>query len=166
LENIIKKLYIIRHAKSDKSDDTLKDFDRPLNKRGLKNSPFMGSLLKNKNINPDLILSSPALRALTTAEIIANRVEYKKEIETNKSIYTDSYSTLEKIIHEIDDNNNTVFFIGHNPGVSALINHLCQTNLDIPTCAVVEIAFDTNSWEKISKKNSTLISYEYPKKYT
>ena len=74
MEFIIKKLYIIRHAKSDWSDDTLKDFDRPLNKRGLKNAPFMGSLLKNKNINPDLILSSPALRAITTAEIIANRV--------------------------------------------------------------------------------------------
>ena len=103
MEFIIKKLYIIRHAKSDWSDDTLKDFDRPLNKRGLKNAPFMGSLLKNKNINPDLILSSPALRAITTAEIIANRVEYKNNIETNKSIYETPYSTLEKIIYEIDD---------------------------------------------------------------
>ena len=166
MEFIIKKLYIIRHAKSDWSDDTLKDFDRPLNKRGLKNAPFMGSLLKNKNINPDLILSSPALRAITTAEIIANRVEYKNNIETNKSIYETPYSTLEKIIYEINDKNNSVFFIGHNPGLSALINHLCQTNLDIPTCAVVEISFDTDSWEKISKKNTALISYEYPKKYT
>lgn len=125
----------------------------------------MGSLLKNKNINPDLILCSPSLRTLTTAEIIANRIEYKDEIETNKSIYEASYSSLEKIISEIDDKNETVFFIGHNPGLSALVNHLCETNLDIPTCAVVEISFDTNSWEKISKKNSTLISYEYPKKY-
>ena len=111
MEFIIKKLYIIRHAKSDWSDDTLKDFDRPLNKRGLKNAPFMGSLLKNKNINPDLILSSPALRAITTAEIIANRVEYKNNIETNKSIYETPYSTLEKIIYEIDDKNNSVFFL-------------------------------------------------------
>lgn len=161
----MKKLYIIRHAKSDWSDDTLQDFDRPLNKRGLKNAPFMGNILKNKNINPDLILSSPALRTFATAGIIAKEIGYKKEIETNKNMYEAHFSVLEKIIYEIDDKNNIVFFIGHNPGLSNLVEILSGMIQDIPTCAIVEISFDTNSWKNISKENSTLISYEYPKKY-
>ncbi|MCK5293309.1 MAG: histidine phosphatase family protein, partial [Arcobacteraceae bacterium] len=75
-----KKLYIIRHAKSSWKDFTLDDFDRPLNKRGRLNAPFMGKILKGKNIIPDIILSSPALRAKTTAKIIANEIGFSKSI--------------------------------------------------------------------------------------
>lgn len=161
----MKKLFIIRHAKSDWSDESLDDFDRPLNKRGLKNAPFMAKLLKKKDIKPDLILSSPAIRALSTAQIIAKKIGYKKTVFTNSDMYEAQSETLEKIINDIDDKNKIVFLIGHNPGLSGLINILSEMDEDIPTCAVVEIDFDTNSWKNISKKNSKVISYEYPKKY-
>jgi len=161
----MKKLFIIRHAKSDWSDIKLDDFDRDLNKRGYKNAPFMGKLLKNKDIKPDLILSSPARRTLLTAEIIAKEIGYEKDILTNQNMYESTSKVLENIVKNIPDENNMVFFIGHNPGLSDLIDILCDIDLDIPTCAVVEISFDTNFWKEISKENSTLISYEYPKKY-
>lgn len=161
----MKKLFIIRHAKSDWTDDTIDDFDRPLNKRGLKNTPFMAKLLKNKNIMPDLILSSPANRAHLTAHIIAREIGYDKNISSNITIYEAESKTLKKNINNITDEKNIVFLVGHNPGLSDLANILCDLDEDIPTCAVVEISFDTNSWKNISKNNSTLISYEYPKKY-
>lgn len=161
----MKKLFIIRHAKSDWSDDSLNDFDRPLNKRGFKNAPFMGKLLKKKSVKPDFILSSPANRAIETAQIIAKKVGYKKTISTNPDIYEAESKTLEKIIGDIDDKKKIVFLIGHNPGLSDLISILSKMDENIPTCAVVEIGFNTNSWKKISKKNSKVISYEYPKKY-
>ncbi|MDP2894669.1 MAG: histidine phosphatase family protein, partial [Sulfurimonas sp.] len=75
----MKKLYIIRHAKSSRSDETLEDFERPLNKRGKENAPMMGERLKEKGIMPGIIISSPAKRAKTTAEVIAKEIGYKKK---------------------------------------------------------------------------------------
>ena len=83
----MKKLYIIRHAKSSWKDFSLADYDRPLNKRGFFNAPFMGNILKEKRVMPDLILSSPALRAKTTAEIIAKSIHYVDKIVFDKKIY-------------------------------------------------------------------------------
>jgi len=161
----MKKLFIIRHAKSDWDDSTLDDYDRPLNKKGEKNAPFMGQLLKNKNIKPDLIISSPALRAITTAKLIAKEVNYEKAITPNQYVYEAFVNTLQEIVEYIHDSNDTVFLVGHNPGVSALAYMLCDLKESLPTCAIVEIQFDCNSWLDVCKSNSTLLSYEYPKKY-
>ena len=160
----MKKLFIIRHAKSDWDDSNLDDFDRPLNKRGEKNAPFMGQLLTNKNIKPDLIISSPALRAITTAQLIAKEVNYEKTITPNQYIYEAYVTSLQEIIEYIHDSNDTVFLVGHNPGVSALAYMLCDLKENLPTCAVVEIQFDCNSWMDVNKSNSKLISYDFPKK--
>lgn len=161
----MKRLFIIRHAKSDWDDSSLDDYDRPLNKRGQKNAPFMGKLLKSKNIKPDLIISSPALRAKTTAELIAKEVGYEKPITPNPYIYEAYVSALEEIVQYIYDDNETVFLVGHNPGLSALAYTLCGLKEQIPTCSIVEIEFNCDSWMDVSKDNSKLISYEYPKKH-
>lgn len=161
----MKKLVIIRHAKSDWEDNTLDDFERPLNNRGLKNAPLMGKILKEKNLKPDLILSSPATRAICTAQAIAKEVGYEDEIMQNQYIYEAYVNTLQDIISYIHDDNNTVFLVGHNPGVSALAYMLSDLKESIPTCATVEIDFDTDSWLNVSRDNSTLISYEFPKKF-
>ena len=161
----MKKLFIIRHAKSDWDDSSLDDFDRPLNKRGQKDAPFMGQLLANKNIQPDLILSSPALRAITTSQLIAKEVNYDKAITPNQYIYEAYVTSLQEIIEYIHDSNDTVFLVGHNPGVSALAYMLCGLKENLPTCAVVEIEFNCNSWMDANKENSKLISYDYPKNY-
>ena len=160
----MKKLIIIRHAKSDWQDTTLDDFDRPLNERGMQDAPFIGKFLKEKNLLPDLIISSPALRAITTAEIIAKEVEYTKAIVANQYIYEAYVNTLQEIVSFIYDENDTVYLIGHNPGVSALAYMLSDMKESIPTCAVVEIDFECDSWMDVSKENAALISYDFPKK--
>lgn len=161
----MKKLFIIRHAKSSWEDETLDDFDRPLNNRGFKNAVFMGKLLKKKDTNPDLIISSPALRTTITSQIIVNEIDYKKTIIFEPSIYEANENILKEIIKNLKDGNNIVFLIGHNPGLSNLVGLLTSKNEDIPTCGIIEIDFQTNSWSEISKENSKLISFEYPKKY-
>ena len=161
----MKKIYIIRHAKSDWDDSNLDDYDRPLNKRGQKDAPFMGQILASKNIKPDLIISSPALRAITTANIIAKEVNYEKTITPNQYIYEAYVTSLQEIIQYIHDSNDTVFLVGHNPGVSALAYMLCGLKENLPTCSIVEIEFDCNSWMDVCKENSKFIALEYPKKY-
>ncbi len=160
----MKKLYIIRHAKSSWKDFSLDDFDRPLNKRGRLNAPFMGTLLKKKKVKPDLILSSPALRAKTTAEIIANEIGYDEEIVYKEDIYEASAETLHKILTKLDDKRDVVFLFGHNPGLNDLAYGYVAFDENIPTSGVVEIAFDVKKWSKIESSNAELTSFEYPKK--
>ena len=158
----MKKLVIIRDAKSDDCKDTnIDDFDIPLNSEGIKNSSFVGEFLKNKNIFPDLIISSPALKAISTAEIIAKELHYKNAIIQNQYIYKAYVNTLQEIVSYINDGDDTVFLIGDNPGVSALAYMLCDLKQTLPSCATVEINFDVNSWMDVSKENSTLISYDF-----
>jgi phosphohistidine phosphatase len=162
----MKKLYLIRHAKSSWEDSRLSDFERPLNKRGELNAPFMGALLFKKNVKPDLILSSPAFRAKRSAEIIAEELGYTQEILFIPEIYEGNVSSLEKILLGLNDENNTVLLFGHNP----ILNMFAQQYLDfeenIPTCGVLEIEFTSKSWSKINRSNARLVSFEYPKKYT
>lgn len=159
----MKKLVIIRHAKSDWEDTNLDDYDRPLNQRGLNDAPFMGKFLHKKGLKPDIIMSSPALRAITTAELISKEVKYEKVIYPNQYIYEAYVNALQEIVSFIHDDNDTVFLVGHNPGVSALAYMLSDLKESVPTCSVVEIDFDSDSWMDVSKENSTLISYESPK---
>lgn len=160
----MKKLYIIRHAKSSWKDLYLDDFERPLNKRGKQNAPFMGDKLKDKNIVPDIIISSPALRAKTTAKIIAKKVKYNKKILFNDNVYESSPIILHKILIKIDDKNSIVFLFGHNPELNMLAEDYVKFDENIVTCGVVEIEFDCDKWTEISAENAKLISFDYPKK--
>lgn len=161
----MKKIYIIRHAKSSWENMELDDFDRPLNKRGKLNAPFMGKKLKAKNIVPDIILSSPALRAKNTAKMIAKEVSYTNKIIFNKDIYEAKPSTLHKILTKIDDKYKTIFLLGHNPELNMLAENYVDFDENIVTCGVVEIEFDCKKWIDINGKNAKLISFDYPKKY-
>jgi len=159
-----KKLYIIRHAKSSWNDEMLNDFDRPLNKRGKLNAPFMGKRLKANGIMPDIILSSPALRAKTTAEMIAKEINYAKNIVFDKEIYESSASALHEILTKVDDKYSTLFLVGHNPALNMLTENYVNFSQNIPTSGVVEIEFDCDKWTDINAENAKLISFDYPKK--
>jgi len=159
----MKKLFIIRHAKSSWKDYTLDDFDRPLNKRGLSNAPLMGSYLKGRDIVPDIILSSPALRAKTTAKIIANTVKYDKKIIYRDNIYEADSTTLHSILNSLDNKYTIVFLVGHNPGLNLLVDSYVGFNENIPTCGVVELEIKCDKWKNISAKNIKLLSFKYPK---
>ena len=160
----MKRLYIIRHAKSDWTNENLDDFDRPLNKRGKKNAPFMGKILRKKDVVPDLIISSPAYRARTTAVKIAKEIGYYEDIMFNEYIYEADLGTLLDIVNFIEDEYDDVFIIGHNPGLNMLGFYLVDFNDNLPTCGILEIKLECNSWREVKKANAQLVSFEYPKK--
>ena len=160
----MKKLYIIRHAKSSRSDETLEDFERPLNKRGKENAPMIGERLKEKGIMPDIIISSPAKRAKSTAEMIAKEIGYEKRVLFDENIYEASVDELRKILTCINDENSAAFLVGHNPSLNDLANYYVHHEENIPTCGIVEVEFECNKWADIEPKNAKLISFEYPKK--
>ena len=113
-----------------------------------------------------LIISSPSIRTKQTLEYFIKEFNYNDEVKLEESIYEAPYENLLEVLQKIDDRFKTIILIGHNPGLCDLTNFLCEEYFEnIPTCAIVEIDFNTNSWNEISKKNSKLISFEYPKKY-
>lgn len=162
----MKRLYLARHAKSSWKNPGLTDFDRPLNKRGKRDAPFMGKVLLELGVLPDLILSSPAKRALKTAAIIAEEIDYPiEEIITTPDLYlTDSFDLLQ-LVHDLDDMHEEVMIFGHNPGLSELADEIGDDTFDnIPTSGILCIEFDISSWSQVSPETGKVIFFEYPKK--
>lgn len=161
----MKKLIIIRHAKSSWDDPFLDDHQRPLAERGLRDSPRMGQRLKKENIFPDMMISSDAKRAKATALIIAEQLHFPKEnIEFTRKLYHASAYSILDLIKKTRDDIDTLFIFGHNPGFNDLINLLCGKIDNLPTCGQYAFTFDTNSWSQISKKNAQTWFVDYPKK--
>ncbi len=163
----MKQLYLIRHAKSSWDNPELKDHDRPLNKRGKRDAPLMAKVLRKKGVKPDLILSSSAIRALDFAKVIAGETGYKKtNIEVMKKLYMADENEMLILLRSVEDNNNSVFMVGHNPDLTAFANSLCNYDLDnIPTSGIFQIEFDKSSWKDIDFGKGKLVSFDYPKKY-
>ncbi len=161
-----KKLLLIRHAKSDWSTPNCSDFDRPLNKRGNENALLMAKRLKNNNIILENIVSSPALRAISTANIIAAELgASEKNIQLNQSIYEASCDTLLKMINAFDEDTDFVTLFGHNNGITDLAVYLTDADIfNIPTCGMVMISFPFEDWKMISKNTGEVVFYDYPKK--
>ena len=160
----MKKLFIIRHAKSDWGDENLDDFDRPLNEKGIKDCALVGKYLKEKKEKIDIILSSPALRAHTTAKLIAKELDFNKNITQNQYIYEPFVAAIQELISYVHDDNNTAILVGHNPGVSTLAYMLCGSKEELKTASIVEISFSCDSWMDVNKNNATFISYTKAKK--
>jgi phosphohistidine phosphatase len=161
----MKKLYLIRHAKSSWKDITLDDFERPLNKRGKKDAPFMAELVKEKNIIPDLIISSPANRAQTTAKTFHEKLNPKKDILFDKELYFPSLEQLVERIKNIDDSCETVFIFSHNPVLNEFIEEYLDIYDNLPTCGIVGILSQTKQWNKFFKDSLELIMFDYPKNH-
>ena len=134
----MKTLILVRHAKSSWEKPEMTDFDRPLNERGLRDAPYMAKLLKDKGIFPDLIISSPAIRALTTARIFAKELKYSlRSIRTNEIIYTTGPKEILNMLSQIDDSKNCAMIFGHNPDLTALANYLSDEDVEILKSATV-----------------------------
>jgi phosphohistidine phosphatase len=147
----MKTLYLVRHAKSSWKYPNLDDFERPLNKRGRKNAPFMGKVLKKLKVAPDLVISSPANRAATTARIIAAAINYPLEsIRYSEAIYEFSENALIHVVNQIDDTVNKAMVVGHNPAINGLANYIGDQPIsNIPTCGVFCVELDISSWTKV-----------------
>jgi len=163
----VKKLYLIRHAKSSWSEEGMSDFERPLNKRGKKDLPFMANRLKEFGVKPDLILSSPAKRAQKSAKTIAETINYSADnISYDESLYDSSYTTYRYLLDSLDDKLNTVFIVAHNPTLTEVGERLSGAILtNIPTCSIVCIEFDVKSFKDIEEGSGKIIFFDYPKKH-
>jgi phosphohistidine phosphatase len=161
----MKTLFLIRHAKSSWDDTALPDKDRPLNDRGKRDAPKMGKRLAWRDVKPDLILSSPAMRALTTAEIIAKKLDYKrKDIVVDDRLYAGEADDLLNVIHKLGDKRERVILVGHNPELTELAHRLSSEITHMPTCAVAAFTFDAKSWSNIGKAKPVKVALDYPKK--
>jgi phosphohistidine phosphatase len=161
----MKTLILVRHAKSSWDDPALNDRDRPLNGRGKKDAPAMGERLAKLGLHPDLILTSPAVRALTTAELIAKALDYKrKNILVDERIYGAEPEELLKLIHALSDEVNCAMLFGHNPELSELTQAFSPAISHLPTCAVVEMHFEASAWPQISREMLKRIEMHLPKK--
>jgi phosphohistidine phosphatase len=160
----MKTLFLIRHAKSSWDDSALSDKDRLLNDRGKRDAPKMGERLAKRHVKPDLILSSPAVRALRTAEIIARKLDYKrKDIVVDDRLYAVEADDLLDVISKVGDRFRCVMLIGHNPELTELAHRLSSKIIDLPTCAVAEFTFDVKSWSHIGKDKPAKVVLDYPK---
>lgn len=163
---VAKHLFIIRHAKSDWSFD-VSDFDRPLNARGFKNAPKMAKRLADYAIKPQQLISSPAKRAITTAQIFAEHLSVPvNEIKLDPRIYEALPNTLVQIIGELDNHVDSVAFFGHNPGLTLLVNYLGDEHIyNLTTCGIVHLRFDgIAEWAAISGGMGTNVWFTEPNK--
>ncbi len=161
----MKSLLVIRHAKSDWSKPGQADFDRSLNDRGRTNAPEMAQRLLRRQYVPQLMVSSPALRAWTTSRLIASVWNYPETaIQPEPAIYEASVATLVGVLNRLDDRYDFVSITGHNPGVTDLVGYLTGTSfVGFPTCATALIRFDLDEWAQISGSTGSLAAFDYPK---
>lgn len=161
----MKKIILIRHGKSAWDQPWLADHDRPLAERGIRDVPTMAKRLKKKGIFPDIILSSTALRAAETAKITAEILGFPEEdISFEEKLYHASVSTLMKYIHLQKNSKNTIFLVGHNPGMNDLIEHLGGKIDNLVTSGQCGFQLDSDDWKDLLPKNVTPWFWDFPKK--
>jgi phosphohistidine phosphatase len=160
----MKSLLLVRHAKSS-WDFNVEDFDRPLNDRGKRSAPEMAKRLMKKDIKIDAFISSPANRALSTAQIFAEELGKKsKHILTNPALYEAAAEDFFGVIEEIDDDHKTVAIFSHNPGIATFANLLTETVVeDMPTCAIFAIKADIDKWKHFREAKKEFWFFDYPK---
>jgi len=161
------QLTLIRHAKSSWDNPALSDFDRPLNKRGMKNAPLMGKIISKRGLVFDRIVASPALRAITTAQLIAGKLDFPEQgIQQRDELYDASMEELLDCVHSLDSQYQSIALVAHNPGLTNLCNYLSGESIaNLPTCAVAVIEFDLDDWRDVYQGAGRLAVYEYPRKY-
>jgi len=162
----VRRITLLRHAKSDWGNPALDDFDRPLNPRGERNLGLIGKRLKNSGVRPSLILSSDAVRAITTARAIAQEIGYPKEfIQPAPELYLASPATILEVLVREGSEYNDVMIVGHNPGLTELANHICTTPIDnIPTCGVFAVDANIADWSDLASNRNPPAFFDYPKK--
>lgn len=162
----MKTLTIVRHAKSSWDSSSLADSERPLNERGERDAPLMAERLHQAAVRPSLIISSPAVRAWTTAKVIAHEIGYPLEfLQREDDLYLASCDRLLAIISRQDEGFNNMLLVGHNPGLTDLANFLMPgLTGNLPTSGVVSVSLSCDHWDLRGDMERELLFYDYPKK--
>ncbi|MCU0342904.1 MAG: histidine phosphatase family protein [Ignavibacterium sp.] len=161
----MKNLILIRHAKSSWKDDSIKDFDRPLNKRGKCDAPRMADRLLKRGFVFDLIISSSAKRTSDTAKIFADHLGFDSKIVLVDKLYLASDREILGIINQFEERYRSVIVVCHNPGITDLANYLNDFFIDnIPTTGIVGLTLNGN-WSDLGNKSCKMLFFDYPKKF-
>ena len=159
----MKRLILVRHAKSNLNQLLVSDHERILNQSGKNEAKLIGQYLSNNQYIPSHIISSTATRTLETANIIIEQLKFKNNIETQSLIYSESFLNILNLINNIDNQYQCVMIVGHNPTITQLINHITNVRIDhMPTCGTGIIDFKIN-WDSIIK-DGQLIDFIFPEK--
>jgi phosphohistidine phosphatase len=162
----MKKLLIVRHAKSSREYSELTDFERPLSVKGRASVPLMGELVKKNRSIPDLIISSPANRALSTARLMAEQLGYPlTNIRVEERIYEAWLEDLLEVLRKQDTAKKTIMLVGHNPGLQLLADFLAGFPHDnLPTCGIVCMELEVDTWDQLEQDSGKILFFESPKK--
>ena len=162
----MKKLYIVRHAKSSWGNFTTPDFDRPLNDRGKRHAPMMAKRLLDSKTQIDVFISSPAKRAKKTCQAFVEVYKRKKdEIVFVDELYHAPVGTFFNTVAAIDDRYDSAAIFSHNPGITDFVNALNSgTTVDnMPTCAVFAVAADCTTWADFEVASKKFLIFDFPK---
>ncbi len=158
-------LFLVRHAKSSWDHPGLPDFERPLNDRGHRDAPRMARFLQEMGLKPDLFVSSPAKRALSTAQYFAQIFGIpEKGILRDEDIYEASVSNILSVVRRLPESARMVFLFGHNPSLTDVANRFSEDYIsNIPTCGVVQLASDADRWAALDPSNTRVVNSFFPK---
>jgi phosphohistidine phosphatase len=148
----MKTLLLMRHAKSDWSDENEKDFDRPLKKRGKKDAPRMAELLKEEKLIPEKILCSAAKRTRQTAELMLEACDKKIDVDYLESLYLAEPKAYFEALRRLPDETKSVMVIGHNPGLEGLLQIISKKVETLPTATVAQIKLPIKHWKELDGK--------------
>ena len=162
----MKTLYLLRHAKSSWDDPELKDLERPLADRGLRGIPKMASRFQQRGDTVDCVVTSPALRAKTTAKMIADQIGFPPDqVASNPEFYFAGVGMFMKAVSLLDANCQSAMLVGHNPTITEFADGICGRRIDhIPTCGLLKLQFPVQQWEEIQAVLGELVYFDYPKK--
>lgn len=162
----MRRLTLVRHAKSDWSLAGQPDWDRPLNRRGQRDAPEMARRLRARKLKPDLILASPAVRALTTAAIMARELRVPAiRVRQDERLYLAGPGDLLMVVRELGGTSQHLMLFGHNPGITDFANRLSAGEQidNMPTCAVFTALFDLADWATLDWQRGQDVEFDYPK---
>jgi len=162
----MRRLTLVRHAKSDWSLAGQQDWDRPLNRRGLRDAPEMARRLRARRLRPALILSSPAVRALTTASIMARELKVPgPQIKVDERLYLASAGGMLEVVRELGGEAKHLMVIGHNPGITDFANRLAPADPveNLVTCGVFTAECNLSDWSELDWGVCSNADFDYPK---
>jgi phosphohistidine phosphatase len=159
------RLILLRHGKSSWDDPRLDDFDRPLAPRGVRNAPEMGRRLARRGLIPDLIVTSPAARAIATARAVARELDYREDrIVEAPELYLASPDVILATLRQAPASAGTLMLVGHNPGLTEFANLIDAVRLDnLPTAAMLCAASDAPDWRSFEPGRAEYLWFDTPK---
>ncbi|MFZ1691589.1 MAG: histidine phosphatase family protein [Flavobacteriales bacterium] len=162
----MRTLYLCRHAKSSWADPGQSDHERPLNDRGLRDAPAMARFFKQRNEPVQLIVSSDANRAQTTARFFAKELGLSgDQFRLEPNLYHASVRSIAGVVASLPDDADRVMLFGHNPGFTEVVEYFASEGpANMPTCGLVRIDFVADSWKETGRDLGTLVWFEYPKR--